>query len=100
MLGHTIDLKKHSSYDEPPNKPFFVGKQKSTKESEIVAVTPQKSSVALSSSSVGISPGKRVNLQSECIDQLQKWHVLMENGDITKSQYEEMQKISDFCGNS
>ena len=68
--AHMIDLKKHSSYDEPPNKPFFVGKQKATKDSEVTS-TPQKASVAMNSGSMGVSPGKRVNLRSECIDQLQ-----------------------------
>ena len=56
--AHMIDLKKHSSYDEPPNKPFFVSKQ--------------KSSIDSSTRPMGISPSKRVNLQSECIDQLKK----------------------------
>jgi len=38
-----------------------------------------------------MSPAKRVSLRTECIEQLQKWHKLMESGAITKSQYDELQ---------
>ena len=39
----------------------------------------------------GVSPGKRLNMRSECIDQLEKWHRLMQNGVITPEQYKEIQ---------
>ncbi len=72
--AHMIQLNKHVSYDEPPDKPFFRQsklKKRSTSE-------PQ-----------GISPAKRITLRSECIDQLEKWHKLMELGAITQDQYVE-----------
>lgn len=67
-----IQMKKHDSYDNVPNKPFFkTGNGKG--------------------SSVGVSPGKRLNMRSECIDQLDKWYRLMEKGAITSDQYQEIQ---------
>ena len=35
-----------------------------------------------------MAPAKRVSLCTECIEQLQKWHNLMESGAITKPQYD------------
>ena len=58
------------SYDEPPKKPFFKG----------TAPTTQ-----------GMSPAKRITLRSECIDQLEKWHKLMERGAISMEQYKDIQ---------
>ena len=68
--AHMIHLKKHMSYDEPPKNPFFKG----------TAPTTQ-----------GMSPVKRITLRSECIDQLEKWHKLMERGAISTEQYKDIQ---------
>ena len=62
-----IHLKKHTSYDIPPNKPFFRNKR-GTGISSVCAH----------------SPGKRMNMQSQCI--------LMEKGAISSKEYEELQK--------
>ena len=72
--AHMIQMKKHSSYDTAPNKPFF-GKK-------------GISSVAAG----GISPLKKINMRSECIQQLSQWHQLMEKGAITVEEYKEMQE--------
>ena len=40
-----------------------------------------------------MSPGKRINLRSECMDQLNKWHGLLEKGAISQTQYDEFKKI-------
>ena len=61
--AHMIDMKKHSSYDTPPHKPFFKRAVSGTKE-------------------LCMSPGKRIKYRSECIDQLDKWHALLEKGDF------------------
>ena len=74
--AHLIQLGKHSSQSVPPNKPFFQRTQ-----DKVVAVTDIQSR----------SPGKKVKIRSECIDQLQKWHSLLHSGAITKEQYEEFQ---------
>ncbi len=39
-------------------------------------------------------PAKCLNMRTECIDQLDKWHSLMERGGITAEQYKEYQDIS------
>jgi len=77
MWGHLIQMGKHASYDDPPNLPFFC---------------KDKKSVASSSScSQGVSPSKRLQMRSQCIEQLDRWHTLLEKGGITKEQYDELQ---------
>ncbi len=70
--AHMIHTHKHDSLDVPPNKPFF-GKKKSA-------------------DPIAVSPGKRINLRSECITQLDKWHQLKERGVVSEEQYTELQK--------
>lgn len=70
--ANLIQMNKHDSYDNPPNKPFF-GKQ-------------AKSTAAVS------SPGKRIELRTQCIDQLTKWHKLKEDGVIADDEYQAMHK--------
>ena len=67
-------MKKQDSYKHPPKKPFF--KQ----------ITKGKATVQDS-----LSPGKKIQYRSQCIDQLDKWHSLMEHGAISLDQYSEMQ---------
>ena len=70
--AHLIQMKKHSSFEEAPNKPFWRQNKK--------VKTPAFAAV---------SPGKRINLRGQCVDQLQKWHDLLESGAINKDQYDE-----------
>lgn len=70
-------MKKHSSYDIPPNKPFWK--------------TPKKK-VPPNSNEITVSPSKRVNLRGQCVQQLLKLHELLEKGGISKEQYDEMQR--------
>ena len=83
VWAHMIHMKKHSSYTDPPDKPFFrkhVSKKNKT------------------TSSTELSPVKRINLRkkacecmyTECINQLDKWHML-EKGAITSEQYTQLQ---------
>ena len=74
--AHMLNIKKHDSYNTPPKKPFF------------------KKPVACcdTSTSNTLSPGKRISYRSECIDQLDKWHALLEKGAISKTQFEELQQ--------
>ena len=62
-----IQMGKHESYDCAPDKLFFKNKKRRVSE-------------AASSSA---SPGKRLQMRSECIEQLDKWYQLMEKGAIT-----------------
>lgn len=68
--AHLIHIGRHHSYDVAPKKAFF-GNTKSD--------------------ATGVSPGKRLSLRSECIDQLDKWHQLMERGVVSSEEYEELQ---------
>ena len=78
--SHLLEMEKHDSYEEPPDKPFFRGmKSSATNPSPGNKLTP-----------VGISPGKKVNMRSELIDQLHKWYQLLETGGICQMQYTEL----------
>ena len=44
------------------------------------------------STSNTLSPGKRISYRSECIDQLDKWHALLEKGAISNTQFQELQQ--------
>ena len=83
VWAHMIQIKKHDSYDNPPNKPFF--RQRKRKSVEFHSPT-------------GLSPSKQVHLRTELIEQLSKWHALLESGAITQEQYQDMKDtiISDM----
>jgi hypothetical protein len=81
-------MKTHSSYDEPPDKPFFrAGSSKHTK-SSLKQDLPSDSTAAQACDP--ISPGKRINLRSKCMDQIEKWHELFTKGIISEEQYKEL----------
>lgn len=42
--------------------------------------------------SSSMSPGKRIQLRSECLDQLTKLHSLLENGGVPAEQYHTLQE--------
>lgn len=75
--AHLIQMGKHESYTTPPSKPFWK--------------TPSGSKGKNELSSVTISPSKSVQLKGQLVDQLLKWHELLEKGGISQSQYEELQ---------
>ena len=85
--AHLIEMEKHSSYDEPPNTPFFAGKGLKTAK---LASDAARSSTTGMSSSNGVSPSKRLIMHSQCIEQLDRWHTLLEKGCITQADYDEM----------
>ena len=72
--AHLIHMNKHDSYDVPPNKPIL------TRRKERASATTGTH-----------LPGKKIGLRSQCIDQLKKWHKLLECGGITQAQYDELQ---------
>ena len=85
--AHTIDMGKHKSYESPPDLPFFVGKKASTKASTPVVAAAVVTQGSTGSSTQPESPGKRIRYRGECMDQLTKWHSLLEKGVITEEQY-------------
>ena len=58
VLANMIQMKQHTSYDDPPDKPFFRHSKYLKDES--------------SGSEGSMSPAKRINLRTECINQLDK----------------------------
>lgn len=80
MWAHVIHSGKHTSIDEPPDKPFWRGRKRKLSEQPQVGY--------------GISPTKKVSVRSELLDQLSKWHKLSEAGVVSSSEYDELkQKI-------
>ena len=77
--AHLLQMGKHESYEEPPDKPFFRGKKSSA-----------LSAVNTPTQPVSISPGKKVNMRTELINQLEKWYQLLEMGAISQTQYAEL----------
>ena len=70
--AHLIQMKKHESLEKAPDKPFWRTKK---------AADLRRTS--------SVSPGKRISLRGQCVDQLLKWHELLEKGAITKEQYDD-----------
>ena len=74
--AHLIQMKKHTSYDVAPNKPFW-------KVSNMLSDKGDRSSCT-------VSPSKSVNLRGQCVTQLLQLHQLLERGGITQQQYDDM----------
>ena len=73
--AHMLHTGKHSSYDVPPQLPFFTGKVHKQVQNIEGGPSPKADS---QHKAVGVSPGKRVSLRTECISQLDKWHSLLQ----------------------
>ena len=86
--AHLIQLKKHGSYDSPPDKPFFRGRKSMSKSVNEQPGTPDGKAAKPTSS---VSPSRKIILCTEILDQLQKWHALLESGAVTQAQYDELQ---------
>lgn len=89
MWAHLIQMNKHTSYEEPPNKKFWktlasAGSSKGSSDSRSASLG--------SSKSILDSPGKRVTLRGQCIDQLHRLQQLYGDGGITEDQYMEMKE--------
>ena len=89
MWAHLINMGKHSSYEAPPNYPFFRkhGTPLSTSKSDGSSTSSGTSSTAVSTAQ-GISPAKRSNLRSQYMTQMKEWYSLLDCGAITKNEYE------------
>ena len=68
----------------PPNLLYF---KKPCKES-----TVSEQQVIETQSTSSLSPMKRIQLRSECIDQLTKLHTLLEKGGVPGEQYDSLKK--------
>ena len=89
MWAHLIQMNKHTSYEEPPNKKLW---KTSDNAGSSQGASGSKSHSLGSSKSVLDSPGKRVSLRGQCIDQLHRLQQLYTDGGITNDQYMEMKE--------
>ena len=83
--AHMLHVGTHNSYEEPPNKPFFRSTHRKRSCAEGLSSTPEHKKVALSQ-----SPGRRVNIRSELIDQLKKCSDLVESGAISQEVFHDL----------
>ena len=72
--AHYNQSGKYDSLDVPLNLPFWRNAANKVKDKQAVP----------------LSPGKRVTIRGQCVDQLSKWHDLLEKGAITDEQYTEL----------
>ena len=87
--AHLVQMGKHGSTEEPPDKPFFRGQKRSAdSRPKTAGGTPESKKHA----PTAISPCRKVNLRSELIEQLDKWHKLLDSGAINQQQYDELQQ--------
>ena len=88
--AHLVQMGKHGCMEEPPDKPFFRGQKRSADSCPCIAgSTPESKKRA----TTAISPCRKVNVRSELIEQLDKWHKLLDSGAINQQQYDELQQI-------
>ncbi len=80
IWAHLLQMKKHSSYEGPPDKPFF----RNSKPRLSDAKTPHKVPE-------GMSPAKRITMHTELLSQLEKGHDLMEKGALSPTQFKELE---------
>ena len=89
--AHLLNVEKHKSLEDPPDLPYFRGTKRRREGSELEDTNPEP--VSKSVPSATISPEQRVVLRSKCIEQLDKWHSLLEKGVISQTHYEEVQAM-------
>ena len=90
MYGHICYIKRHSSYDELPNFPYFTKSRKKPSDKTISRGESSGINAPVALTALPASPGKRVKVRSECIDQLKKLHSLLGDGIITDADYEKI----------
>ena len=82
--AHLLHMGKHDSYETPPYLPYF-GKGGDGMKDKWKSQKAQP--VEISS-----SPSKHLGFCGECIEQFSKWHTLLEKGDISVLQYDELKQ--------
>lgn len=92
--ANLIQLKRHSSLDTPPDYPFFRGRKKK-QDSESSAESKRSASPKRGDSSSpvpSVSPGKRLGMRSQCLDQLGKCIDILDKGGLSQAEFNELQK--------
>lgn len=88
--SHMIRLKTHDSLNEPPDKPFFRGRKRQV--GEIQSPSGKAPANKRLCAPPAVSPGRKVNIRSELIDQLEKWHKLLDLGVIAQREYDDLKE--------
>lgn len=88
--ANMVQMNKHTSLEEPPTGRFFKT-QNESKTSESSKKITEVPATQTSTDPTVLSPAKRVTLRTQCIEQLERWHQLMEKGGISKEQYDGLQ---------
>ena len=88
--AHMINSGKCSSYNEPPNFPSFNRAKAKKKPNEKEGIATDK--VSPTTTTPDSPSTKRLIRRAQCIDQLSKWHLLLEAGGITQAQYDELKE--------
>ena len=84
MWAHLVQMGKHASLDEPSDKPYFRGRERPNNEHDTLSCSKTRI--------VSNSPGRKVSIRMELIDQLEKWNQLRTSGVIDESEYQELRK--------
>ena len=95
--AHLIQMKKHTSYEVPPNKGFWKVGRQLKKSKDTISTAGQNeaefdcgdnighsSSTDSSDATICISPSMRVNLRGQCVQQLLQLHELLQKGGINQ----------------
>ncbi len=88
--AHMVHVGTHDSLETLPDKPFFrgVGQKRPLEPTTTTSSnTPERKKAV----PVSLSPGRRVNIRSELIDQLKKCQDLVETGAISHDMFEDLQ---------
>lgn len=87
MWAYLINMGKHASLDEPPDKPFWRGRKRPAAEVERQGTANCKVRVVSTS-----SPSTKVSMRTQLIDQLEKWNRLHKDGIIDDAEYKELRE--------
>ena len=96
--ANLIQLKKHSSLNIPPDYPLFRGRKKNPQDntdsesSADAKALPSSKGSDINSTAPGLSPGKRLGMRSQCLDQLGKCIDILDKGGLSQDEFKELQK--------
>lgn len=86
-----LQMKSHASLDDPPDYPFFKGRK--AREQHAISVAEAGDTSKCSSLTMDVeSAASKINIRSECIQQLQKVGELLEKGIISQQQHNNLQE--------
>ena len=82
--ANMVQMQKHTSLKEPPSGRFFKTHKSTNQE-------PTLETSVTTECKAPLSPAEKLALRTQCIEQLEQWHGLMEKGAISQEQYTDIQ---------